>query len=287
MTVTIATADTTKPTLTISALATGSYTNKTTLNISGNASDAGGLKSVSVNGQAVVVNADGSFSAALPLVAGANTITVIAADQAGNQQTDLRTINFDPTAPVLVVTAPGDNSSSAQSFVTLTGTISETSTVTITDNNGGRHSAAISGSNFSATVNLATGVNTITITATDLAGNTSSAKRTITYTSSTLTMAVTSPNQDITTRKEEIVLTGSILDAAGKVSVTVQMNGRSYIPAVINGIFRQKLSFGKPGLYAITVTARDAAGNSSVVKRNVIHLDEERDDDHDDDHDDD
>jgi len=287
VTVTIASADTTKPTLTISALATGSYTNKTTLNISGNASDAGGLKSLTVNGEVVVVNADGSFSAALPLVTGANTITVIAADQAGNQQTDLRTINFDPAAPVLVVTAPGDNSSSAQSFITLTGTISETSTVTITDNNGSQHSAAITGSNFSATINLAAGVNTITITATDLAGNTASAKRTITYDSGTLTMAVTYPNQDITTRRDKVQLTGRILNAAGKVSVTVKVNGRTYTPAVIKGIFRQNISFREPGLYAITVTATDAAGNSSVVNRNVIYRDKERERERDDDHDDD
>jgi len=63
-------ADTTLPALTISALANGAYTNKVTLNISGNASDEGGLKSVTVNGQAVTVNADGSFSYALALAAG-------------------------------------------------------------------------------------------------------------------------------------------------------------------------------------------------------------------------
>jgi len=89
--VTITTAtDTTKPTLTVSALADGSYTNKSTLNVSGNASDAGGIKSVTVNDQPVTVNTDGSFSYALTLTAGANTITTIATDNAGNQQTDNR-----------------------------------------------------------------------------------------------------------------------------------------------------------------------------------------------------
>ena len=285
VTVTIATADTTKPTLTISALASGSYTNKTTLNISGNASDAGGLQSLTLNGQAVVVNADGSFSAALTLVAGSNTVTVIAADKAGNQQSDIRSITYDPTAPVLVITAPGDNSNSAQSFITLTGTINESSTVTVTDNNGSQHSAVISGSSFNATVNLVAGVNTIVITATDLAGNTASAKRTITHDSGNLTLAVSYPNQDITTRKESIVLTGNIVDALGKVSVVIKVNGRTYTPHVANGTFRQKINFKRPGLYAITVTATDEAGNSSVVNRNVIYRsgERERDDDHDDD----
>ncbi|HZV82967.1 MAG TPA: hypothetical protein VFF53_12445, partial [Geobacteraceae bacterium] len=186
-------ADTTKPTLTISALADGSFTNKTTLNISGSATDSGGLQTVSVNGQVIVVNADGSFTYALPLVSGANAVTVVATDKAGNQQVDSRTITFDPMAPVLTVSSPADNSSSAQSFITLTGTVNESSTVSVSNNGGTPQAASISGRNFTATVNLVPGVNTIVITATDLAGNVSSAKRTITYDGATITMAVTYP----------------------------------------------------------------------------------------------
>src|SRR6185369_597630 len=98
------------------------------------------------------------------------------------------------------------------------------------------------------------GVNTITITATDLAGNTASAKRTITYDGAALTMAITYPNQDITTSRDSIVLAGKIVDAMGKVSVRVTMNGRSYTPYVVDGSFKQKLNFYRSGLYAITVT---------------------------------
>ncbi|QXE90952.1 hypothetical protein KP001_21695 [Geomonas subterranea] len=267
------TADTTNPTLVVSTLADGSYTNKVTLNISGSATDAGGLQSLTINGQAVAVNPDGSFSAAVTLVAGANVITVVAADQAGNAQSDVRTITFDPTAPVLSITAPGDNSDSAQSFTTVTGTVDESSTVTVTDNGGNQTSAAISGNTFSATVNLVAGVNTITITATDLAGNVTSAKRTVTYTpTGALTMAVTYPAQDITTSKSSIVLTGTVADTVGKATVLVKMSGRTYKPRVDStGLFKQQLRFLKNGTYVITVTATDAAGNSSTVTRNVIY----------------
>ncbi|MBU5614535.1 Ig-like domain-containing protein [Geomonas azotofigens] len=267
------TADTTNPTLVVSTLADGSYTNKVTLNISGSATDAGGLQSLTINGQAVTVNTDGSFSAAVTLVTGANVITVVAVDQAGNAQSDVRTITFDPTAPVLAITAPGDNSDSAQSYVTVTGTIDESSVVTVTDNSGSQTSAAISGNTFSATVNLVAGVNTITITATDLAGNATSAKRTVTYTpSGALTMAVTYPAQDITTSKSSIVLTGTVADTVGKATVLVKMSGRTYKPKVDStGVFKQQLRFLKNGQYAITVTATDAAGNSSTVTRNVIY----------------
>jgi hypothetical protein len=61
------------------------------------------------------------------------------------------------------------------------------------------------------------------------------------------------------------------------------MNGKTYTPRVIDGTFAQKLTFYKAKLYTITVTARDAAGNSSTVTRNVIYRQTERDDEHDDD----
>jgi len=286
VTVTIApAADTTLPTLTISALANGSYTNKVTLNISGNASDASGIKSVTVNDQPVIVNADGSFSYALTLAAGANTITTIATDTAGNQQVDTRTVTYDLNIPVLALTAPADNSTTVQSFINVTGTISEAATVAVSVNSGSPQTAAISGSGFSATVNLAAGVNTIDIIATDLAGNTASAKRTVTYDNSTsqFTLAVTSPAQDITTRNSTLTLRGTVVDATSRVKVTVTMNGRTYTPYVYDGAFRQRLTFTRAKLYAITVTATDNSGNSSTVTRNVIYRPESRDDERDDD----
>jgi len=284
VTVTIApAADTTLPTLTISALANGSYTNKVTLNISGNASDASGIKSVTVNDQLVIVNADGSFSYALTLAAGANTITTIATDNAGNQRVDSRTVTYDLNIPVLALAAPADNSTTVQSFISVTGTISEAATVSVSVNNGSPQTAAISGSGFSATVNLAAGVNTIDIIATDLAGNTASAKRTVTYDNSTsqFTLAVTSPAQDITTRNSTLTLRGTVVDATSRVKVTVTMNGRTYTPTVYDGAFRQRLTFTRARLYAITVTATDNSGNSSTVTRNVIYRPESRDNDDD------
>jgi hypothetical protein len=265
--------DTTNPTLTISAMANGTQTNKVTLNISGTASDAGGLQTVTVNGEAVVVNADGTFSTALTLVAGANTVTVIATDKAGNQTTDSRVITYDASVPVLTIAAPADNSTTTQSFITLTGTISETSTVSFSVNGNSPQSASLTGSTYSATAYLMAGVNTITITATDLAGNIATAKRTVTYSAgnNSLGLAVTSPSQDITTRYPSLVLRGRVADDDERVTVKITMNGRTYTPEVDDGEFRQRLTFSTPKLYAITVTATDEAGNSSTVVRNVIY----------------
>ncbi|HEX2769426.1 MAG TPA: Ig-like domain-containing protein, partial [Geobacteraceae bacterium] len=252
---------------------------------SGNASDAGGLKSVTVNDKAVTANPAGSFSTALTLASGANIVTVIATDKAGNQQTDTRSITYDPAAPVLAISAPADNSSTVQSFIDLTGTISDTSTtVTVTNNNGTPQNASINGTSFTVTANLAPGVNTIVITTSDLSGNTASAKRTVTYDSVAMTLAVTYPNQDITTSKSSLVLTGTIADALSKVTIRITKNGNVLIPPkVINGAFKKRLNFTKARTYAITITARDAAGNKSTVTRNVIYSPAREDDGHNDD----
>jgi hypothetical protein len=284
VTITSAT-DTTKPTLTISSLANGAYTNIATLNVSGNAIDAGGISSVTVNGQAVTVNAGGSFSYALTLTAGANTITTIATDIAGNQQVDTRTVTYDQTVPVLTVSTPADNSTTTQSFVTVTGTISENSTVTISVNNGSPQSAAITGNTFSATVNLAAGVNTIDISAVNQAGNATNAKRSVTYENgnTSFTLAVTNPSQDITTKSASLTLKGTVVDASGNVKVSITMDGKTFSPKVKDGAFKQRLTFTKAKLYAITVTATDDAGNSSSIVRNVIYR-PSNDDNHDNDH---
>ncbi len=259
------------PVLTVSALVNGSYTNNATLNISGTVTAAGGVQSVTVNNQPVTVMSDGSFTTALTLNAGANTITVIATDNNGNQKSDIRSINYDPIAPVLAVSTPADNSSSILSYVLVSGSINETSTIAITDNEGSPQSATVNGNNFSSTINLAPGVNTINIIATDLAGNTSSAKRTVAYDTSKFMLAITNPPQDMTTNRSALVLMGNVTNSSKDITVTITMAGKSYTQLVTNGIFKQRLTLTKAGLYPIAVSAKDAAGNNSTVTRNVIY----------------
>ena len=274
VTITVTTVDTTPPTLTVSSLADGSYTNKVTLNVSGVATDASGIASVTVNGQAVTLGADGSFSTALTLSAGANTVTIVATDKAGNKNTVTRTITYDAEAPALDVTAPADNSTSATASITVSGTVSETSTVSVSVNGGSAQAAVVSGTTFTAQVTLADGINTIDINAIDRAGNTTSAKRTVTYTApvSQLSLAVTNPAQDITTRNSTLTVKGKVSGNSGSVKVTVAVNGKSSSVKVLkDGSFSQKVTFTRPQTYVIKVNASDAAGNKAEVVRNVIY----------------
>jgi hypothetical protein len=259
------------PVLIISALSDGSYTNNATLNISGTVTATSGIQSVTVNNQYVTVMPNGYFSTALALVAGANTVNVNATDNAGNVKSDNRTIYYDPNAPILTVSVPPDNSTVATSFITVSGNVNETSTVAVTVNNGSPQFSSIAGNTFSINVNLTPGVNTVTVAATDLAGNTSSAKRTITYDASKLTLAVTNPSQDMTTSAATMVLMGTVTNSSKEITVTITMDGQTYTSLVTNGIFKQSLTFTTAKQYIITVSARDAAGNSSSVTRNVIY----------------
>ena len=198
-------------------------------------------------------------------------------------------MTYDPAAPVLTVTAPADNSTSVQSFVTVSGTVNENSTVAVSVNGGSAQAAAMTGTTFTATVYLVAGVNTIDITATDLAGNTASAKRTVTYSApaSQLTLAVTNPAQDVTTRNPLLTIRGVVKDASGAAKVTIKVNDRTYTPWVSStGSFSRTITMYTPRTYVITVTATDLSGNTATVTRNVIYRPESRDHD-DDEHDDD
>jgi Zn-dependent metalloprotease len=262
--------DITGPALTMSTLANGAITNNATLNVSGTVSDASGVARLTINTAAVTIT-NGSFSHAIILQPGTNSITSIATDTLGNSTTDTRAIILDTTAPVVSITTPADNSMTSQPLVPVTGTISETSTVTVAVNSGTPQSASISGNNFSATLALNPGINTADITVIDLAGNTSTAKRTITYDNSVPSLTVSTPAQDMFTTQAGILFRGTVSDTVTSAAVSITTDGQSYAPAVAqDGSFTQSVLLPADKTYAVLVTATDQAGNSASVQRNII-----------------
>jgi hypothetical protein len=213
----------------------------------------------------------GSFNQAVTLVNGANTITVIATDTLGNSAYSSRTVTLDQAAPTLAVTAPVDTGKTAQQLATIAGSVNETATVTIALNSGTAQNAAMTGNSFSLTVSLAAGLNTVTIIATDLGGKKTTTVRTVTYDSTAPSLAITNPDQDITTEQNSIVLAGRVSDALTAATVTVTFNGQTYTPAVTSGDFSQSIVFTTEKTYPVTVTAADEAGNRTSVQRNIIY----------------
>jgi hypothetical protein len=82
------------PQVSITSPANGATVASAAQTITGNASDNGGISSLTVNGASVPVAGDGSWATSVTLAAGANTITAIATDTAGNTAQAQTTINF-------------------------------------------------------------------------------------------------------------------------------------------------------------------------------------------------
>lgn len=99
--------DTVPPTLSITAPVAGLVTNKAACVVTGTTNDSTSspvkvtVKLNSGVAEEVTVNADGSFSKALTLTEGANTITVVATDSAGKSSTVTRAVTLDTKAPVI------------------------------------------------------------------------------------------------------------------------------------------------------------------------------------------
>jgi predicted outer membrane repeat protein len=263
------TTDTTGPTLTVSTLANGSKTKDATLNVAGTVSDSGsGVKSVTVNGTAATNITNGSFSVAITLVDGANSITTIATDNVGNTTTDTRSITLDQTAPGLTITLPADNSITNKTSVEVTGTVDD-SMATITAN-GSTTGVTMNGNNFSVTLDLTSGLNTIDITATDQAGNSGSKKLSITSDSTVPSIAITVPPRDITTPQGNITIKGTVAESVTNVTVTITVDDQTFPATVTDGSFSYEVSLPTEKTYAILATATDQAGNQTSAPRNII-----------------
>jgi len=270
--------DTVSPTLLLSTLADKAVTGNAILNVSGYVTDssgsadyASGVGSLSVNGVAVAPADDGSFSFALALVEGDNSVATVLTDKAGNRTADARTITLSKTAPALTLSTPADNSSTAESWVVLSGVADGNCIVQFVVGAGAKNDVA--GTNFTATAYLEPGLNTVQVWATDLAtGKVSAQKRSVSYDAAKMSLAITSPAQDVVVSQNTLTLTGTVADALSDVTITVADGTTSHTPAVTDGAFTQALTFTEGKTYPITVTAADSGGGRiASSQRNVIY----------------
>jgi hypothetical protein len=260
------TLDTAAPLLVVSALSDGSYASSQIQNITGNVSDAGAVTVLINNVQAALVN--GTFSVPLTLVNGSNVITVTAGDAAGNVSRDSRVIYYDVTSPVIDVASPMDNSFTNNINLQISGTVDETpKTITV----AGVPAVVDSATNkWTANIDLAAGLNTIEIVATDLAGNTSSLKRSVVLDTFKPVLAISSPVQDIALNRSSVAIVGTVNDNS-TIALTYSLNGTITPVPVDAGNFAFNVTFANEGVYPVIITATDLAGNSTTAIRSVIY----------------
>lgn len=117
------TTDTTKPQLDVSSPTAGLITNNPNITLRGTTNDAvsspvtvtATLNGVSVG--AITVNADGSFSKAITLAEGTNTVVVTARDAAGNSTPITRTVKLDTSVPQINSASISPNPANASASI--------------------------------------------------------------------------------------------------------------------------------------------------------------------------
>ncbi|WP_436899664.1 Ig-like domain-containing protein, partial [Acinetobacter gyllenbergii] len=239
------------------------FTNDSTPDLSGTINDPNATIVVNVDGvdYPAVNNGDGTWTLAdnvLPVLGeGPHVVTVTATDLAGNVGTDTGTVTIDTIAP----NAPDIDPINAVDPIT--GTAEPGSTVTVTFPNGTTVQVPTDPITGAWTVpnpgNLVDG-DTVTATATDLAGNVSLPGTEI-VDGDGLPPVVTFTDE--TTNDTTPELTGTINDP--NATIVVNVDGVDY-PAVNNGdgtwtLPDNVLPVLGEGPHSVTVTATDLAGN--------------------------
>ena len=208
--------ETTAPTLAINSPTSGAYVTNNQQPVVFQATAAGS----GVDPSSLVVKLDGTavaastitrtaitggysftYTPASTLSDGSHTVTVDISDYDGNAATrQSTTFTVDTVAPTLNVTAPTNNLVTNTAALTVTGTTNDATsspvTVTISLNGVDQGTVTVSGGAFSKSVTLASGSNTIVVTATDRSGRATTVSRTVTLDTSTPTIvsATITPN---------------------------------------------------------------------------------------------
>lgn len=253
--------DTMSPAVSISSPLSGSYTNKGSVAVSGSFSDATAV-TVTVNG-VIAIAANGGFSLpSLSLSEGSNTITATATDAVGNSGSDTVTVVSDTIAPAITIDPTPEYTN--QNTIEFKGRVVDQTASTVTIQ-GKTASIPAGGGPYAIAVVLADGLNNISVQATDSAGNTSEATRTVTADAVAPIVKITSPVAGAYIGAHSTTVTGTVSDSS---SIKVMINGVE--AAVTGGSFTlQSLSLAE-GTNTIRAEATDAAGNKGADEISVI-----------------
>jgi protocatechuate 3,4-dioxygenase beta subunit len=290
LTVTYTPPDTTKPTVAISKPTSGSThsTGSSQLSISGTASDNKAVTLVSWKnsrgGSGNCSGTSGWSKVGIVLYSGQNVITVTARDAAGNTAADSLTVTYTPpdtTKPTVVISTPTSNStySTGSSKLSIGGTASDNKAVTVVswkNSRGGSGNCSGTSSWSKTGIALYGGQNVITVTARDAAGNTATDTLTVTYTppdTTKPTVAIGTPTGGSTysTGSSPLSIGGSASDNKTVTFVSWKNSqGGSGNCSGTNSWSKTGIALYS-GQNVITVTARDAAGNTATDTLTVTY----------------
>jgi Glucodextranase, domain B len=181
-----------------------------------------------------------------------------ATDKAGNTATTSATVRLDKTPPNIIFTSPSDGAKVFTSPISISGTVTDALSG-LAGVNCNRTPAVVNGTNFNCGVTLTSGTNSVAVTATDAAGNTSTSNLSLSYTR-VPTVTITSPANLSYLNISPTTVTGTVDDPTATVTVN------SVQAAVVNGGFSVALPLAE-GPNVITASA--TAGAGQVVTSSV------------------
>lgn len=163
------------------------YTNKNNLTVRGKAKPG---NTVSICGEKAATALDGTFDTSRKLSLGTNIISLTDEDLSGYKEQLVCKVVYDDTPPILQVNYPNDKLITKETQITVEGYTEQGCSVKINDTE-----AAVSASgSVTAQIQLEPGRNVLEITATDRAGNETSARRVVYSSPNTISGFTVSPD---------------------------------------------------------------------------------------------
>ena len=246
------------PVIQIDRPTAGAFVRSAAVAVSGTVSDASAVV-VRVNGVSATVS-NGTFTATVPASDGPATLQAVAEDAAGNTAAFSLAVTVDTVTPQVTIASPAAGSILRGPVVTVTGTVAD-ATPTAVLVNGMR--AAVVGSAFTAAVPVADGAVTLSVVASDAAGNSATTATSVTVDSVAPVLRITAPASGSSTNAAAIHIAGTVDDATA-VTLTV---GGAVVP-VVSGQFSYDV-VADEGDATIGALATDAAGNTASASVTV------------------
>ncbi|MHB8845762.1 MAG: Ig-like domain-containing protein [Nitrospirota bacterium] len=245
------TLDTTPPVVQISAPAKDSFVNIPQASVTGTVNEE--VTSVTVNSVPATITGNSFSLANVTLVEGPNTVLVEAKDRAGNSGTQSITVTLDTIKPAIQVTAPVKDSFVNTGSITVSGSVVDVNPAGLWVN---ATEVQLNGQNFTlAGIALAEGPNTITVRATDKAGNESVLPVPLTLDTVVPVVTITAPVPNALLNLQQVTVSGTVSEMNTMVTVNgsvAQVTGQNFTLA---GVALAE------GLNSINVVAADRAGN--------------------------
>jgi hypothetical protein len=280
--------DSVAPTVALTAPTSGATysTGGNTISLAGTASDTGGVTQVTwVNDRGGNGTATGTTSwsvSSVGLQTGTNVVTISARDTTGNIGTKVLTVTYTPSAdstpPTVTITSPTSAATydASSATVSLSGSSADAVGVTqVTWSNSltGGSGTATGTTNWAANnIPLQVGLNTITVTSRDAAGNMGTGTLAVTFADSTApSLSIVTPQASGTfsTSANTVTLTGTASDNVGVTQVTwSNSRGNSGTASGTTAWTASGVRLAN-GANVLTITARDAAGNPKTATLTV------------------